>query len=209
MPESGNRYVRFQARQASSRSTMTPRSNSTSSWTIRLTVPEIPPEQLPFPPCRTSTPAGTARPTACRAQHRATSGAGTGACPGHGDLQLDPRADRVQARHQRRAHLGRRHADRPCRVCRDFAHLGIALCRALGIPARFVSCYAWRLDPPDFHAVFEAYLGGRWYLFDSTRQAALGRAGPDRHRPRCIGGRVQRPSRARSSRRSCRCGSSR
>ena len=58
-------------------------------------------------------------------------------------------------------------------VCRDFAHLGIALCRALGIPARYVSVYAWRLRPPDFHAVFEAYLGGRWYLFDPTRQAAI------------------------------------
>ena len=45
-------------------------------------------------------------------------------------------------------------------VCRDFAHLGIALCRALGIPARYVSAYAWRLDPPDFHAVFEAFLKG-------------------------------------------------
>lgn len=58
-------------------------------------------------------------------------------------------------------------------VCRDFAHLGIAFCRALGIPARFVSCYAVGLDPPDFHAVFEAYLGDRWWLFDPTRQAAL------------------------------------
>lgn len=58
-------------------------------------------------------------------------------------------------------------------VCRDFAHLGIAFCRALNIPARFVSAYAWGLEPPDFHAVFEAYLGGRWYLFDPTRQAAL------------------------------------
>lgn len=58
-------------------------------------------------------------------------------------------------------------------VCRDFAHLGIALCRALGIPARYASVYAWRLDPPDFHAVFEAYLDGRWYLFDPTRQAAI------------------------------------
>jgi len=58
-------------------------------------------------------------------------------------------------------------------VCRDFAHLGISLCRSLGIPARFVSAYAWRLQPPDFHAVFEAYLDGRWYLFDPTRQAAL------------------------------------
>lgn len=58
-------------------------------------------------------------------------------------------------------------------VCRDFAHLGIAFCRALGIPARYVSCYALGLAPPDFHAVFEAYLDGRWWLFDPTRQAAL------------------------------------
>ncbi|HQZ13195.1 MAG TPA: transglutaminase family protein [Devosia sp.] len=54
-------------------------------------------------------------------------------------------------------------------VCRDFAHLGISFCRALGIPARFVSAYGWKLEPQDFHAVFEAYLGGRWYLFDATR----------------------------------------
>lgn len=60
-------------------------------------------------------------------------------------------------------------------VCRDFAHLGIALCRALSIPARFVSAYAAGLQPPDFHAVFEAYLSGRWYLFDATRQASLDR----------------------------------
>jgi transglutaminase-like putative cysteine protease len=58
-------------------------------------------------------------------------------------------------------------------VCRDFAHLGVALCRALGVPARFVSAYALGLQPPDFHAVFEAWLGDRWYLFDPTRQAAL------------------------------------
>ena len=58
-------------------------------------------------------------------------------------------------------------------VCRDFAHLGTAFCRALGIPARFVSCYAYGLVPGDFHAVFEAYLDGRWWLFDATRQAHL------------------------------------
>ncbi len=58
-------------------------------------------------------------------------------------------------------------------VCRDFAHLGIAFCRALNIPARFVSGYAWQLDPPDFHAIFEAYLGDRWFLFDATRQVPL------------------------------------
>lgn len=56
-------------------------------------------------------------------------------------------------------------------VCRDFAHLGIAFCRALSIPARFVSGYAFNLEPPDLHAYFEAYLGGRWYIFDSTRLA--------------------------------------
>jgi transglutaminase-like putative cysteine protease len=56
-------------------------------------------------------------------------------------------------------------------VCRDFAHLGVAFCRALNIPARFVSVYAYQLQPPDFHAVFEAYLGDRWYLFDATRLA--------------------------------------
>jgi len=56
-------------------------------------------------------------------------------------------------------------------VCRDFAHLGIAFCRALAIPARFVAGYAYALNPPDFHAYFEAYLDGRWYIFDPTRLA--------------------------------------
>jgi transglutaminase-like putative cysteine protease len=55
-------------------------------------------------------------------------------------------------------------------VCRDFAHLGIAFCRAVNIPARFVSGYAYTLQPPDFHAVFEAWLGDRWYVFDPTRR---------------------------------------
>lgn len=59
-------------------------------------------------------------------------------------------------------------------VCRDFAHLGIALCRAINIPARFVSAYAFDLRPPDFHAVFEAWLDGRWYLFDPTGMASRG-----------------------------------
>jgi transglutaminase-like putative cysteine protease len=58
-------------------------------------------------------------------------------------------------------------------VCRDFAHLGIALCRALTIPARYFTGYAHMLKPPDFHACFEAYLGGHWVLFDATRLAPL------------------------------------
>jgi transglutaminase-like putative cysteine protease len=58
-------------------------------------------------------------------------------------------------------------------VCRDFAHLGISLCRALNIPARYFTGYAYKLDPPDFHACFEAYIGGRWMIFDATRLASL------------------------------------
>lgn len=58
-------------------------------------------------------------------------------------------------------------------VCRDFAHLGIALCRALTIPARYFTGYSYKLSPPDFHACFEAYLGGRWIVFDPTRLAPL------------------------------------
>ncbi len=54
-------------------------------------------------------------------------------------------------------------------VCRDFAHLAIAFCRALGIPARFCSSYSWALQPADFHAHFEAWLGGRWLVYDATR----------------------------------------
>ncbi len=56
-------------------------------------------------------------------------------------------------------------------VCRDFAHLAIAFCRAISIPARFVAGYAYALQPPDFHAYFEAYLDGGWYIFDPTRLA--------------------------------------
>jgi transglutaminase-like putative cysteine protease len=58
-------------------------------------------------------------------------------------------------------------------VCRDFAHLGIALCRASNIPARYFTGYAYELEPPDFHACFEAFLGGRWLVFDATRLAHL------------------------------------
>ncbi|MFT5094455.1 MAG: transglutaminase-like putative cysteine protease [Porticoccaceae bacterium] len=54
-------------------------------------------------------------------------------------------------------------------VCRDYAHLAIALCRAIGIPARYVAGYALNLQPPDFHGFMEAFLAGRWYLFDPTR----------------------------------------
>lgn len=60
-------------------------------------------------------------------------------------------------------------------VCRDFAHLMIALCRAVNIPARFTTGIDYGADPalgpPDFHAYVEAYLGDRWYLFDPSGTA--------------------------------------
>lgn len=60
-------------------------------------------------------------------------------------------------------------------VCRDFAHLMIAMCRALNIPARCVTGTDYGADPvlgpPDFHAYVEVYLGGRWYLFDPSGTA--------------------------------------
>ncbi|HSI55280.1 MAG: transglutaminase family protein [Ramlibacter sp.] len=61
-------------------------------------------------------------------------------------------------------------------VCRDFAHLGITLCRALNIPARIVVGYVWFDEPPqDFHATFEAWIGGQWLLFDPTGMAPVDR----------------------------------
>lgn len=59
-------------------------------------------------------------------------------------------------------------------VCRDFAHVGIALCRSLQIPARFVVGYLHGLQPMDLHAWFEAFVGGRWYTFDATQDAPRG-----------------------------------
>ena len=58
-------------------------------------------------------------------------------------------------------------------VCRDFAHLSIALCRCMNIPARYATGYLGDIGVPsvpapmDFSAWFEAFLGGRWYTFDA------------------------------------------
>lgn len=60
-------------------------------------------------------------------------------------------------------------------VCRDFAHLMIALCRAVNIPARFTTGIDYGADPVlgphDFHAYVEVFLGDRWYLFDPSGTA--------------------------------------
>lgn len=60
-------------------------------------------------------------------------------------------------------------------VCRDFAHLMIAICRALSIPARFTTGIDYGADPAlgptDFHAYVEVFLDGRWYIFDPSGTA--------------------------------------
>ena len=62
-------------------------------------------------------------------------------------------------------------------VCRDFAHLAVALCRCMNVPARYCTGYLGDIGVPpdgaamDFSAWFEAYLGGRWYTFDARHNA--------------------------------------
>jgi len=56
-------------------------------------------------------------------------------------------------------------------VCRDFAHLTVAMCRAIGVPARLVSVYAPGLWPMDFHAVAEVFTGEVWEVVDAARLA--------------------------------------
>jgi transglutaminase-like putative cysteine protease len=66
-------------------------------------------------------------------------------------------------------------------VCRDYAHLAIALCRCMNIPARYCTGYLGdigvpRVDPMDFSAWFEVYLGGAWHTFDArNNQPRIGR----------------------------------
>ncbi|HWS57706.1 MAG TPA: transglutaminase family protein [Actinotalea sp.] len=59
-------------------------------------------------------------------------------------------------------------------VCRDYAHVTVALLRALDVPARLVSVYAPGLQPMDFHAVAEAFVDGTWRLVDATHLAPRG-----------------------------------
>ena len=65
-------------------------------------------------------------------------------------------------------------------ICRDYAHVLITLVRAAGIPARIASVYALGVEPQDFHAVAEVFLGGEWHLVDATgmaREAAMAKIG--------------------------------
>ena len=77
-------------------------------------------------------------------------------------------------------------------VCRDYAHLAIAFCRCLNIPARYCTGYLGDVgtEPPygpgDFAAWFEAYLGDRWYTFDARNNTPrIGRVLISRGRDAC------------------------
>lgn len=84
-------------------------------------------------------------------------------------------------------------------VCRDYAHLVIALLRARDVPARLVSVYAPGLSPMDFHAVVEAWVDGAWFVVDATGLAprasmmriATGRDATDTAFLSTVGGALQ------------------
>ena len=82
-------------------------------------------------------------------------------------------------------------------VCRDYAHLAVAFCRCMNIPARYCTGYLGDIGIPpphgtmDFAAWFEVFLDGRWYTFDARNNDAAHRARADRARPRRIGRRDQ------------------
>lgn len=59
-------------------------------------------------------------------------------------------------------------------VCKDLAHLGIAMSRSISIPARMVVGYLAGLEPMDLHAWFEVFVGNRWYTFDPTQSDLAG-----------------------------------
>ena len=94
--------------------------------------------------------------------------------------------------------------DRGYGVCRDFAHCTIALCRAINIPARYVTGHLPDIghvdpgSPMDFHAYSEVYLGGQWHVFDARyNEPRIGRI-KDRARSRCSRVRICNCLRARA-----------
>ena len=77
-------------------------------------------------------------------------------------------------------------------VCRDYAHLAVAFCRCMNIPARYCTGYLGDIgvpvdpNPMDFSAWFEVYLGDRWYTFDArNNKPRIGRVLIARGRDAC------------------------
>jgi transglutaminase-like putative cysteine protease len=92
---------------------------------------------------------------------------------GAGDLRLRPPAHRVRLPHARNTRTAWEAYQEGRGVCRDYAHLAVAFCRCMNIPARYCTGYLGDMgtEPPygtmDFAGWFEAYLGDRWYTFDA------------------------------------------
>ena len=174
MPESDNRYVRLRIPEGMLTVRYDAEVELEAHYQDPATILEIPPEDLPLAVLPHLYPSRYCPADALRSWAAREFG---GLEPGHGRVtaicnwiyeHLEYRRGSSDSRTSACDTLIERSG-----VCRDFAHLGISFCRALDIPARFVSGYAWGLEPADFHAIFEAYLGDRWYLFDPTRQANL------------------------------------
>ena len=177
MPESGNRYLRVVAGPGEFRLEYEGKAALAPRLEDPADVAEVPPGELPFEAYPHLYPSRYCQSDRLERFARRAFG---GAPPGHGRVaavcnwireRVDYAAGASDASTSALDTLVQRAG-----VCRDFAHLAVALCRALGIPARYVSAYAWRLEPCDFHAVVEAWLrgpeGGGWYLFDPTRMSA-------------------------------------
>lgn len=178
MPESGNRYVRVHAAPGALRVEYSAEVTLHPAICDPAEVQEVPPDRLPLHVLTHIHPSRYCQSDRLSLFAQRTFG---WRAPGHHRVgaicnwicaNVDYRTGSTDALTSAADTLLERQG-----VCRDFAHLAIALCRALGIPARYVSAYAWRLSPPDFHAVFEAWLqgpdGGAWYLFDPTRKSAV------------------------------------
>ena len=102
--------------------------------------------------------------------------------PGADDLRLGERQCRVRLSTRPQHPTALETFQERRGVCRDFAHLSIAMCRAMNIPARYVNGYLGDIaiepnpSPMDFNAWFEAYLDGSWHLFDARHnQPRVGR----------------------------------
>jgi transglutaminase-like putative cysteine protease len=177
MPESGNRYLRVVAGPGEFRLDYTAVAMSEPRLEDPGEVAEVPSGQLPFEVYPHLYPSRYCQSDRLERFARRTFG---DAPPGHGRVNavcnwIRDHVDYVGGTSDASTSALDTLVQR-AGVCRDFAHLAIALCRALGIPARYVSAYAWRLEPSDFHAAVEAWLqgpeGGGWYLFDPTRMSA-------------------------------------
>ncbi len=173
-PRSGNRFLRLQAEAGPLQVTYRAVVDRTYE-PIDITTPEVPVHDIPDDVMRFLVPTRY-----CESDHLGAAARKMfGALP-QGYSRVLAISDWVRANIEYR--IGSSNATTTARdvfvqrsgVCRDFAHLCVTFCRALNIPARLVCGYCpFPEPPPDFHAIFEAYLGGQWLRFDPTGLAPV------------------------------------